>query len=66
MGNQMALVVHVQHGFNAQHGAEQRGGAGDAPAALEVVEVVHRKPVRQTVAVSSTHLATSSMEAPCF
>ena len=44
-GNEAALVVHVHDGFDGQHSAEQRGGGVDAAAPLQVVQVVHGKPV---------------------
>lgn len=42
-GNDVARLVAAQDGLDAEHRADQRRRAGDAPAALEVVEIVHRE-----------------------
>ena len=44
-GNQPALIVHVEHGLDGEHGAKERRGGADPSAPLEVVEIIHRKPV---------------------
>ena len=41
----MALVIHVHYRLYAEHGAYRGGGGGNAPAPLEVVQVVHGEPV---------------------
>ena len=37
----------MHHRLDGQHGAEQRRGGADAPAPLQVVQIVHREPVAE-------------------
>ena len=46
-GDQAALIIYVHHRLDGQHGAEQRRGGADAPAPLQVVQIVHREPVAE-------------------
>ena len=44
-GNQAALIVHMEHGLDGQHGAEQRRRGADPAAPFKVVQVVDGEPV---------------------
>ena len=41
----MALIVHMHNRLYAEHGAYRGGGGGNAPAPLEVIQIVHGEPV---------------------
>ena len=41
--NEMPLVVHVQNGLDFEQRADRRRRAADAPAALQVEQIVHRE-----------------------
>ena len=43
--DQPALVVHMEHGLDVQHGTQYGGGGGYPAATMEMVQIVHRKPV---------------------
>ena len=43
----MTRVIHVQHRLDVEHRAEKRRRTGHTPAALEMIQVVHREPVGQ-------------------
>ena len=44
-GYQMALIVHMHNRLYAEHGAYRGGGGGNAPAPLEVIQIVNGEPV---------------------
>ena len=44
-GYQMALIVHMHNRLYAEHGAYRGGGGGNAPAPLEVIQIVNGEPM---------------------
>ena len=55
--DEVSLVVHMKHGLNAKHIANEGNGGTDTPAALQVYEIVHGKPVAK-LRTKSLNIAT--------
>ena len=43
----MALVVNMHDRFDIQDGTDGGGGAGDTAASLQMVQIIHGKPMAQ-------------------
>ena len=47
----LAALAHADDGLDIQHGAEHRAGGGNAPAAAQILQIVHRQPCMRAHAV---------------